>query len=109
LQLAIAEDPHITSCCQRVFCLKDANPSRYDNGCPLCREVNYSFQQSPKHKSMLEQLTIKCACSERIVPHEYEKHMERCSNVTFTCPHNSCREKVKLFIKKNYKQSPFFV
>ncbi len=43
---------------------------------------------------MLDQLTIKCACSERIAPDEYENHLERCSNVTFPCPHNVCREKV---------------
>ena len=94
LKIAIDEDPHVTSCCNRVFCSKDANPSKYDNGCPLCREVNYSFQQSPKHKSMLDQLTIKCACSERIAPLEHEYHMARCSSVTFVCPHIACREKV---------------
>jgi hypothetical protein len=97
LLIGIAEDPQVTSCCDRVFCAKDANPSRYDNGCPLCREVNYSFHQSSKHKTMLDQLTIKCACSERIVPCEYDNHMERCANVTFTCPHTICREKVNKY------------
>lgn len=43
---------------------------------------------------MLEQLTIKCACSEHIAPDEYEAHLERCPSTTFTCPHNVCREKV---------------
>jgi hypothetical protein len=98
-EIAIAEDPYITSCCHRVFCSKDANTSKYENGCPLCREINYSFQQSAKHQSMLDQLTIKCACSERIVPHEYENHMERCSNVTFVCPHSACQEKVNHKLK----------
>jgi hypothetical protein len=99
-KIGIAEDPHITSCCHRIFCEKDANSSRYENGCPLCRELNYSFEQSAKHKSMLDQLTIKCTCSERIAPHEYENHLERCSNVTFICPHAACREKVnKLLLK----------
>ena len=51
---------------------------------------------------MLEQLTIKCACSERIVPEEYENHMERCSNVSFTCPHTACQDKVnKDLLSKN--------
>jgi hypothetical protein len=44
---------------------------------------------------MLEQLTIKCACSERIAPDEYDSHQERCSNVTFPCPHEICRVKVR--------------
>jgi hypothetical protein len=49
---------------------------------------------------MLDQLTIKCACSERIAPEEYENHLERCSNLTFICPHTVCREKVnQLFLK----------
>lgn len=43
---------------------------------------------------MLEQLTIKCDCSEHIPPDEYENHLSRCSNVIFTCPHKTCREKV---------------
>ena len=53
---------------------------------------------------MLDQLTIKCACSERIAPDEYENHLERCSNVTFPCPHNVCREKVccSIFKLNNY-------
>jgi hypothetical protein len=92
--IGIADDPKITSCCHRVFCTKDANLNRYDNGCPLCREKDFSFQSSPKHKEMLDQLTIKCICSQRIAPDEYETHLNRCSNVTFTCPHNICREKV---------------
>lgn len=94
LNIAIAEDPHITECCQRVFCSKDAIASKYSNGCPLCRESNLSFQPSEKHKSMLDQLTKKCSCSERILPNEYESHLERCSNVNFTCPHSACRDKV---------------
>lgn len=93
-RIGIAEDPHVSSCCHRVFCVKDATPTRYDNGCPLCRETNYSFQQSAKHKAALDQLTIKCTCAERIAPHEYENHMERCSSITFLCPHSVCREKV---------------
>jgi hypothetical protein len=92
--LGIAEDPQITSCCHRVFCIKDADLNRYNNGCPLCREKKFSFQSSPKHKAMLEQLTIKCVCSEHIAPDEYENHLERCSNVTFPCPHKTCQEKV---------------
>lgn len=46
---------------------------------------------------MLEQLTIKCACSERIAPDEYEHHLERCTNVTFTCPHKVCLDKVRSY------------
>jgi hypothetical protein len=98
--IGIAEDPQVISCCHRVFCVKDANPSQYENGCPLCREKNYSFQPSARHKEMLDHLTIKCACSEHIIPQEYENHLERCSNVTFTCPHNVCREKVRSLFSK---------
>lgn len=47
-----------------------------------------------KHKEVLDQLTIKCTCSERIAPQDYENHMERCSSVTFICPHSVCRDKV---------------
>lgn len=90
----IAEDPQISSCCHRVFCVKDGNTSRYENGCPLCRQMHYSFQSSAKHREMLEQLTLKCSCSERLIPSEYESHLERCVSVTFVCPHAACREKV---------------
>ncbi|CAF1202728.1 unnamed protein product [Rotaria sp. Silwood1] len=90
--MTIGEDPHITSCCHRVFCSKDANSRKYDNGCPLCRAENYSFQQSTKHKDMLDKLTIQCTCSERVLHHEYEHHLARCLNITFTCPHNACIE-----------------
>ncbi|CAF2369905.1 unnamed protein product [Rotaria sp. Silwood2] len=90
---SIADDPQITSCCNRVFCAKDADLNQYTNGCPLCRKKHFAFKSSPKHKEMLEQLTIKCVCSEHIAPDEYERHLERCSNVTLTCPHNTCREK----------------
>ncbi|CAF1311611.1 unnamed protein product [Adineta steineri] len=91
--MCIAGDPQITSCCQRVFCTKDADLNQYYNGCPLCREKEFSFKSSPKHKEMLEHLTIKCICSEYIAPDDYENHLNRCSNATFTCPHNVCREK----------------
>jgi hypothetical protein len=104
----IADDPQLSSCCQRVFCTKDADLNRYNNGCPLCREKKFSFQPSPKHKAMLEQLTIKCACSEHIAPDEYENHLERCSNVTFSCPHKTCKEKVLNDLTKIQKQK-FFV
>ncbi|CAF3627747.1 unnamed protein product [Rotaria sordida] len=93
IHISIAEDPQITSCCNRVFCVKDADLIQYTNGCPLCRKKHFSFKSSSKHKEMLEQLTIKCVCSERIAPDDYERHLERCSNVTFPCPHNTCREK----------------
>ena len=96
--LAIAGDPQISSCCHRIFCLKDADITQYNNGCPLCRERKFSFQSSPKHKAMLEKLTIKCACSEHVAPIDYESHLERCSNVLFPCPHNVCQEKVKSII-----------
>lgn len=43
---------------------------------------------------MLEKLTIQCACSEHVPPNEYECHLERCSNVSFVCPHKVCQEKV---------------
>jgi hypothetical protein len=95
LIIGIAEDPQMTSCCHRVFCRKDADVNRYNNGCPLCREKNFSFQSSAKHKEMLEKLTIKCSCSERIAPDEYESHLERCSDVKFICPHKGCQEKVR--------------
>lgn len=91
--MTIAEDPHISSCCHRIFCAKDANSNRYDNGCPLCREINYTFQPSALHKTLLDQLTTKCACSERILPEDYESHQERCSNVKFPCPHLACQDK----------------
>ncbi|CAF2512098.1 unnamed protein product [Rotaria sp. Silwood2] len=91
--MTIAEDPHITSCCHRVFCSKDASSRKYDNGCPLCRAENYSFQQSDKHKAMLDKLTMKCTCSERILQHEHQYHMERCLDVKFTCPHSACKER----------------
>lgn len=59
---------------------------------------------------MLDQLTIKCACSERFVPNEYDNHMERCSNVTFTCPHTVCQEKVNnYFYFINYKIKFFYL
>lgn len=90
----MADDPQITSCCHRIFCKKDADLNRYNNGCPLCREKKFSFQPSLKHKEMLENLTMKCECSERIAPDEYDNHLERCSHVTFVCPHKICREKV---------------
>ena len=92
--VGIAGDPQITSCCQRVFCTKDADLNQYSNGCPLCREKMFTFKSSPKHKEMLEQLTIKCVCSEYIAPDDYENHLSRCLNVIFTCPHSGCREKV---------------
>jgi hypothetical protein len=57
---------------------------------------------------MLEQLTIKCVCSEYIAPDEYENHLERCSNVTFSCPHKTCKEKVLNDLTKIQKQK-FFV
>ncbi|CAF3440566.1 unnamed protein product [Rotaria socialis] len=91
--MTIAEDPYITSCCHRVFCSNDANSSQYENGCPLCRDEHFSFQQSAKHKSKLEELTMKCSCSERVLPQEYDQHLERCLNITFTCPHKTCQEK----------------
>lgn len=69
--------------------------------------MNYTFQQSAKHKSALDQLTIKCTCAERIAPHEYDNHMERCSSVTFVCPHSVCREKVIEIIRENDKYSSF--
>ena len=47
---------------------------------------------------MLEKLTIQCACSEHIPPNEYDSHLERCSNVSFPCPHKVCQEKVCLNI-----------
>ena len=84
----------MTSCCHRVFCAKDADPTQYHNGCPLCREKDFHFDASLKHKELLEQLTIKCACSEYIAPDDYENHLNRCLNTRFTCPHTACREKV---------------
>ncbi|CAF0894062.1 unnamed protein product [Rotaria sordida] len=91
--MSIADEPYITSCCHRIFCSKDANSRKYDNGCPLCRAENYSFQPSTKHKEMLDKLTMKCSCSERMFANEYDYHMARCSDVTFTCPHSTCQDK----------------
>ena len=92
--LGIADDPQISSCCQRIFCKKDADPNRYGNGCPLCRQKTFSFQPSVKHKEMLDKLTMKCDCSERVAFDEIENHLERCASVTSTCPHKTCQEKV---------------
>ncbi|CAF2066355.1 unnamed protein product [Rotaria magnacalcarata] len=91
--MCIAEDPQISSCCNRVFCSKDADLNQYSNGCPLCRQKHFSFKSSPTHKEMLDQLTIKCVCSEHIAPDEYETHLERCTQTSFICPHKTCREK----------------
>ncbi|UJR16059.1 hypothetical protein I4U23_002972 [Adineta vaga] len=91
--MSIAGDPQITSCCHRIFCIKHADLNQYHNGCPLCRERDFKFKPSPKHKEMLGQLTIQCACSEYIAPDDYENHLDRCLNTTFTCPHSACREK----------------
>ncbi|CAF1070602.1 unnamed protein product [Adineta ricciae] len=94
--MSIAGDPRVTSCCHRVFCAKDADPNQYQNGCPLCREKDFHFERSPKHKELLEQLTIKCVCSEYIAHGDYENHLNRCLNTRFTCPHTACREKNSL-------------
>jgi len=59
---------------------------------------------------MLDQVTIKCACSERIIPQEYENHLERCLNVTLTCPHSVCQEKVNYYYHQiKYKRNFLFL
>ncbi|CAF0872744.1 unnamed protein product [Didymodactylos carnosus] len=93
--LGAAEDAMITSCCQRVFCARDADKSRYENGCPHCRAENYEFQVAQKYRDLVDKCTYKCTCNERLFPRDYDSHQLRCSAISFACPHAVCQEKLK--------------
>lgn len=95
--VGVADNPHVTSCCARVFCGKDADRTQYPNGCPLCRARKFQFQPSAQHGETLAQLTIQCVCSEYIAPDDFDNHLSRCPRETLVCPHKTCREKVNYF------------